>query len=119
MTKITLATLHLATAQEVADQVVNHLLDQNEESISGAACKYRSGKLMCAAGCLIGDDEYKEDFEYQNWPNLVRTFNLSENHCQLIRDFQRIHDDCSVEDWEWKIKDTLEDHSLQFNRVVV
>ena len=59
---ITLKTLPQATAQEVFDQITQHLLQQGKaaKSVTGA-CRYRietaEGILKCAAGCLIADDE--------------------------------------------------------------
>ena len=63
---ITLKTLPQATAQEVFDQVTQHLLKQGKAARSGTgACRYRvetRGEILkCAAGCLIADDEYAED----------------------------------------------------------
>ncbi|MDO5609506.1 MAG: hypothetical protein Q4G62_01760, partial [Pseudomonadota bacterium] len=60
---ITLKTLSSASAQAAADQIVQHLLTQNERSILDFAdpglCAYRGMRgLKCAAGCLIADDEY-------------------------------------------------------------
>jgi len=49
---ITLATLHLASAQEVFTQVKNHLLSQNRKSLlSKDICGYRGQYgTACAAG---------------------------------------------------------------------
>jgi hypothetical protein len=61
---ITLKTLGKATLQQVFDQVANHLMDQGERaatvnSSGRVTCYYRLNDLKCAAGCLIGDDEYE------------------------------------------------------------
>lgn len=63
---ITLATLAQATEQEVFDQVARHLLAQGVQStmmrLDGVSttCQYRGeGGRKCAAGALIGDDEYR------------------------------------------------------------
>ena len=61
-TKITLKTLEQATAQEVFDQVAEHMLTQYELSMLNDTCVYRGySGLKCAAGCLIGDDEYNNE----------------------------------------------------------
>ena len=124
MTKITLATLHQATAQEVADQIVNHLLDQGEKSAvydqhgDLVSCMYRYNGLQCAAGCLIGDDEYDEKFERKNWNYLVGHFDIPDSHYLLISQFQDIHDAVSADLWEEEIKEVLQKHRLEFNRHV-
>lgn len=63
---IALKTLAQVTDQEVFDQVKTHLLSQKVKSMSRTledTCAYRSANsLKCAAGCLIGDDEYDPNF---------------------------------------------------------
>jgi len=103
---ITLKTLPDATAQEVFDQVKNHLLTQNAKSEQfystgeSPVCKYRHGELKCAAGCLIGDDEYKASMdESGGWDVLMRHGDVPHNHAQLIIRLQNIHDGCEPADW--------------------
>src|SRR5690348_12910594 len=101
---ITLATLAQATAQEVFDQVAVHLLKQYRRSIDEKGnCFYRSvsygGKtLMCAAGCLIADHEYRPEMDSgggtgTTWHALVRR-QLVPVHAteMLIAELQRVHD---------------------------
>lgn len=58
---ITLATLHLATAQKVFDQVAKHLLTQNEACrLNNKACQCHYNHLRCAA---ISTMEYNPRFE--------------------------------------------------------
>lgn len=119
MTKITLATLHLATAQEVADQIVNHLLDQGVQSAQrgeDASCMYRHGELQCAAGCLIGDEEYRTKFEFTRWPALISAGYAPPYHNELIEGFQQIHDCFEPHLWLEKIQAMLKEHGLEFNR---
>jgi hypothetical protein len=107
---ITLATLPKATAQEVFEQVKTHMLTQNEKCKSGDTCLYRHVKedgtvLKCAAGCLIADEEYKEQmevgsFEGSGWKNLLADGLVPREHADLIRDLQEIHDLEDVEDWQ-------------------
>lgn len=96
---ITLKTLPHATAQEVFDQVINHLAQQKEKSEAGYAstCLYRHEKsdgtiLKCAAGCLISDDEYNSFFEKKRWSHLVIIKMVPEDHQHLITGLQKAHD---------------------------
>lgn len=112
---ITLATLEKATVREVFNQVKNHVLTQNEKCqlVPHGACAYRNKEgLKCAAGCLISDDEYKEDFECKNWQALVNNGLVPTAHYELIKHLQDIHDNSSVDQWENKL-DLLE-QNLQY-----
>lgn len=92
--KITLKNLHEATAQEVFDQVKNHLITQNEQSVnSDGLCVYRNvDGLSCAAGCLISEEEYSPDFEKNLWGDLINMRLVSSAHSDLIGELQQIHD---------------------------
>jgi hypothetical protein len=95
---ITLSSLADATPQQVFDQVALHLLTQNKRSMDEHldACVYRSGEgSKCAAGCLIGDDEYSEDFEFNGWRELVLQGLVPEAHSFLVFALQQVHD-CNV-----------------------
>lgn len=109
MTIITLATLPKATAQEVYDQVVTHLRKQNAYSMmplqnesSVKTCAYRGEKgLMCAAGCLISDEEYDMDrMETCNWEENVRKGIFPPEHSGLIMSLQSVHDNEEIGEWE-------------------
>lgn len=91
---ITLKTLNTATEQEVFDQVAEHLLKQNAQSKHALSCAYRGdGGFKCAAGCLIANDEYSEEFENRGWAVLVRNIpNFPKRHSGLIQGLQAIHD---------------------------
>ncbi len=100
---ITLKTLPYVTAQEVFDQVAVHLLTQNQKamSASGSYCVYHANNnLMCAAGCLISDDEYTGAFEDNGWLHLVQHNKVPKNHSELIDDMQTLHDENNPEDWK-------------------
>lgn len=113
---ITLKTLHLATAQEVFDQVANHLLTQNEKSIFGGSnCKYRLGNLKCAAGCLISDEEYSEDIEGCAWSTLANREWAPKAHQNLIYDLQNLHDEADVVNWKTGLYHISLKHELEFN----
>ena len=117
---ITLKTLPEATAQEVFDHVATHLLTQKKKSLHslellGAdlagglggdpgyeACRYRGDNgLKCAAGCLIGDDEYKQSWEGTLWSDLVLDARnqIPTAHMDLIHDLQNIHDGYPSRSW--------------------
>ncbi len=109
---ITVKTLHKATAQEVFDQIAEHLLKQGRKSQSHSAypsCKYRGPEgLRCAAGCLIGDDEYDATFEGKVWFTVARLLSpeCGEGamcHAELISNAQEIHDLFQPEDWRTQL----------------
>ncbi|MFM1991312.1 MAG: hypothetical protein RJA99_4269 [Pseudomonadota bacterium] len=113
---ITLATLPQATAQQVLDQVARHLLTQGATSYGRGAivCAYRSdGGWRCAAGCLIADDEYREDWEGQNWANLCREGLVPVTHRALILDLQGLHDCAGPDTWERGLAVIAQRHRLQ------
>jgi hypothetical protein len=118
---ITLKTLPKATAQEVFDQVVQHLLTQMKtsrsgDSLSGNGCRYRSGTLKCAAGCLIGDDEYNAGLmEQSDWYSLVLKKTVPNAHLTLISELQRIHDNSPPRTWTDQLKNIGVKFNLQFN----
>ena len=107
---ITLATLAQATPQEVFNQVAKHMLAQGKRSAKPDdqnACLYRGPNgLKCAAGALIGDDEYVEDMDNNDagtsWHGLVNRGQVPGEHFELIQELQQIHDDQSIDpalDW--------------------
>jgi len=115
--KITLKTLPVATAQEVFDQVATHLLNQDARSMLNSKCLYRFGKLKCAAGCLIGEDEYNENFESVNWGGLVRNCQVPPEHEELISDLQSLHDSVFLGAWPYRLRGVARDHGLNVNVV--
>lgn len=96
---INLKTLAQATAQEVFDQVAAHL---------------SSGSMMCAAGCLIADQEYSRSMEGHNWLNLVEKGIVPSHHSLLISRLQRLHDEAYVQNWIVGLKGIAEEFSLEF-----
>lgn len=102
--KISLANLPEATAQQVFDQVATHMLTQKVKSRDQHGCKYKVGELKCAAGCLIGDDEYTHAMDNladgQNWNSLVEQGLVPPHPTEpLIYHLQLIHDSCLTQDW--------------------
>lgn len=116
--KITLATLSEATAQQVFDQVALHLLTQNEKSLVSnfEKCVYRGDRgLMCAAGCLIGDDEYQpyfDDSENNLWGSLVQSGYFPPQHTGLIQELQSIHDMNHPFDWQQQLQSAAKSFGL-------
>lgn len=120
---ITLATLKDATSQQVFDHVAKHLLTQNMQSARNGNCKYRGdGGLMCAAGCLMSDDEYAEInkrheidvLHGKNWGFLSDcTDAVPEIHSSLIQDLQIVHDSpIGTINWKAGLEKVSIDHEL-------
>ena len=115
---ITLKTLSSATEQEVLDQVVGHLLTQNEKSKfpSGGPCVYHGPRgLKCAAGCLISNQEYRPSWLDKTWEVLVEDGEVPPTHKFLIADLQRIHDNIPVKHWERHLRGLALEYCLTFN----
>lgn len=124
--KINLSNLAEASRQQVFDQVTKHLLTQNEKSkAAGGACAYRSadGNLMCAAGCLIGDDEYipaMDDFGCGlDWGGVVARGYAPSAHENLIEDLQDIHDNSHPNSWEDRLRNYADNEGLIFKGVPI
>ena len=77
-------------------------------------CMYKAGELKCAAGCLIGDDEYQDDFEGEAWGGLVRRKIAPNKHFLLISKLQFIHDVYEPKHWEEKLKELAEEFNLNY-----
>lgn len=125
--KITLANLKDATDQQVFDQVKTHMLTQGKQSKqakpAGEACAYRGDNaLMCAAGCLMTDDEYSsikldggaglDDGYGKNWGWLADNGYVPKRHAMLIGDLQMVHDDRSPENWVAKLDEVAIKYGL-------
>lgn len=99
---ITLATLHLATPQQVFDQVAAHLRSQGRRSLYDGTCAYRGANgLMCAAGCLMSDSEYHQKMdENMTWKALIEENYVGNCHADLITALQLTHDAVEPNRWE-------------------
>lgn len=116
--RITLKTLAQATEQEVFDQVVQHLREQGLQSKNENGCAYRGdGGLMCAAGCLIADDEYTSYMDNNDddstWTQLVIDHVVPEEHSELIQRLQEVHDG-NVDKWESGLEKVALSHNLVY-----
>ena len=102
---ITLATLHVYSAQQVFDYISRHLLTQGEkcqefDDDTSPVCVYRnSDGQSCAAGCLIGEKEYGPTFEGKDWHAHLYNGKVPSVHAELIFSMQRVHDGCSASGW--------------------
>jgi hypothetical protein len=125
---ITLANISTASDQQIFDQIANHLLTQNRKSQNKAlvsknnsnnGCRYRHNGLKCAAGCLIGDNEYiAAAMEGKGWIELVREKIVPFTHGQyLIVQLQAIHDDYLPRMWSTQLNNVAGQHGLS-NKVV-
>lgn len=108
--------------------VTLHLLTQNEKSQCEGSCYYRSQDVIyygvdeddtsgyefsgkaCAAGALIKDNEYNDDFENEpaSDPQVIEaikkshpSWNFDENSVTMILVLQKIHD--SHDPYEWPL----------------
>lgn len=111
---ITLATLPQATAQQVFDQIVTHLRKQGVPSKAKISCHYRYNGLMCAAGCLIAEEEYKAEWEGKSWWGLADVNVVPTVHRELICDMQAVHDEMGVDAWESEFKRVATKYNLEY-----
>ena len=112
---ITLKTLGQATLQEVFDQVASHLLKQNLRCNEGSVCAYRNSLGMsCAAGCLIGDDEYTGQLEGLEWNVLVKEKMVPGDHAGAIKALQNIHDYKTPDYWREALEGFAKGANLEF-----
>lgn len=88
--------------QEIFNKVASHLITQGVQATRKrideySSCAYRGDNgTMCAAGCLIPDEEYNPRFEGASWdlvkdriPSLA---SLPLMHHELISSLQGVHD---------------------------
>ena len=101
------------TKQRVFNKVVRHLLTQNKASVIGSVCRYRGHNgLMCAAGCLIPDENYYNSMENIKWRTLVQDGDVPSNHKDLILSLQDVHDIFGVEEWPEKLNEIAKKYNL-------
>lgn len=133
---ITLATLATATAQQVFNQVRDHLLAQgrrsllypgNEDRALSVQCAYRSPDgLKCAAGCLMSDEEYRPEFDstlhFNRKPTscgwvtgIIEKYKAAPlEHAGLITDLQEVHDYSPPERWSTKLAERAKAFGLDY-----
>lgn len=83
------------------------------------ACAYRGEYGMrCAAGCLIGDDEWVyEEMEGMPWGQLVHRGVVPMAHQGLIRQLQLIHDEFPPAKWHELLTNLAQALHLQMPEV--
>jgi hypothetical protein len=127
--QITLANLKDATEQQVFDQVASHLIKQKVRATNDAGmCQYRPGNgLMCAAGCLMTDEEYDIKFDKRgSWLSCSEAFpeQVPSKHAYFIDMLQKMHDmnvdrwdidEAGAIDYPRRLKHFAKKHKLQFN----
>lgn len=116
--KVTLATLPHATRQEVFDQAVEGMLKQGKRSYDRftSTCMYRFDGLKCAAGFLIADEEYSQEFESCNWSALLAKGLVPSNHYELISSLQLVHDETRDVDFNSEeMLDKLKHLAIKYN----
>lgn len=101
--------------QEIFDKVASHLITQGAQaryrrSDGYPSCAYRGeNDTMCAAGCLIPDEEYNPEFEGIPWMGVCHDIpslaSLTGKVHDLIVSLQGVHDD----DSSWYSIDILKD----------
>lgn len=122
MNTITMKNLHLATEQEVFDQVAKHLLTQlKKSSHMDYGCRYRlelgDGTILkCAVGCLIADNEYSYIIEGEIYGSEhfreFFGFGCKSPHLNLLRRLQYLHDNTSADLWNIGLKHIALDFNL-------
>lgn len=116
--------------QEIFDFVVAHLRNQKvkseqwDENKRDDVCVYRGPNgTMCAAGCLISDDEYHPDFESKSATYVVsrifatKWLELTPDICykaHFLRELQTIHDSGEPRDWEAMFRDAAHHEGLEY-----
>jgi hypothetical protein len=91
--------------QEIFDKVASHLITQGVQAVRNRwvgypSCAYRGDNgTMCAAGCLIPDEEYNPEFEGLPWmdvrPDIPSLASLTDKDHDLISSLQYVHDNDS------------------------
>src|SRR5713226_6556873 len=119
-------------AQEIFDTVAAHLRQQNSKALMSdelrqtlrmgpGTCVYRNSEgKKCAVGCLLLEDEYQSDMEGQAIGFIIghTKYNASlmrlSPHIKLIKEFQSLHDNYDVEDWEEGLQDIADVFKLTY-----
>lgn len=119
-------SVEIKNDKEAVDFVVKHLLTQNQKSECEGSCYYRSKDVVwysnneyeeneydytgkaCAAGALIKDSEYDEDFENEPASDPRIKEAIKESHPDwdytntsetIVMTLQRIHDSFTPSEW--------------------
>lgn len=113
----------MPTKQETFDTVAKHLLKQGREATNEEGeCKYLTKDgLMCAAGCLIPRDKYKESFEGHiigEYYDGEFDFSPAEllkslgHDISLVIELQWVHDCKPLSHWPTNLVSLAKEHGL-------
>lgn len=126
------------THQKAFDHVAAHIAQQGERSTtffkgdSAPTCAYRGENgLMCAAGCLISDENYTEGFECRSlgeggvrrldadaiWDAIVRSTGLDADAWTLVYSLQAVHDGGGPYTWKHDLWSLAERFGLSMTEV--
>lgn len=122
--------------QTIFDTVINHLVKQGVQSSAEVAgtngkCAYRGvNGLSCAVGCLISDEDYRENMDSDDDTTIGDVLNKFSHlpeyfylHRDLLVDLQQLHDTFS----EFSLNDDLfvenveqigKDHNLNYEHLI-
>lgn len=115
--------------QKVFDIVSHHLLRQGRKSAGSRGCMYRYPRdnevLMCAVGCLIGNEHYNEDIEYKPVSSYSVLEAISKSNpwiephkltlIDALSTLQNIHDTTPPKRWRELLKKFAEARGLIWN----
>lgn len=110
------------TRQQLFDKVAGHLLKQGKrsETADGNLCKYRNGNFRCAVGCLIPDELYCPQIDFDSRVDgtagaamttipeddsdallhqILWEAGVAADGLKLLLDLQQVHDNSEVEQW--------------------
>lgn len=108
------------TRQEIFDKVALHLLTQGKRSENEYGCMYRGDEgRMCAAGCLIKEEDYDNDLENKivSADDVYEALTCSgvferdiydQEKVELLLKLQDMHDTRNPDIWAIKLRDAAE-----------
>ena len=115
----TVFDLETASAQQVAEHIVRHLLTQKKRAYKGArelCVLINSRGERCAAGSLLNDAGVAtvsaQHIEASGWGSLINQGLVPDTHHYLVGAFQHVHDWRYPEDWRVECKRVLDEYDL-------
>ena len=113
--------------QQVFDYVAKHLLTQQKvcAETPGGMCVYRSpdGKLACAIGCLLTDEEARLADNWHSGPMTIRDIldeigsaraRMKGANVRLLGELQAIHDCAPVGVWKEEMESSAHYYTLDW-----
>lgn len=114
---INLSNLHLASKQQVFNQMLAVLSKQKKKCINSSIFDqplYHFKDLRSPAGSLIDESEYSSSMEGFTWKELVKENRVPSAHCELIDNVNNVHDMCTVEEWPITLKEIATQEQLDY-----